>query len=309
MGCRGTLLRVTIVAAALAAGASARAEVPEAVRKVISAAEATGDAAKTKTVYEMVRAAYPELKDELDLMEQQGKTRVVAAAEEKKIQARQETTESGFLTHWDGRGEIGAKHSTGNSDEVGLTASLLLRRTGLVWRHKLTARAEFESTDGDTTTENYFLAYQPSYEIGNDLFVYALAQYERDPIQSFSARYSISGGLGYRPFERPDLRIELKAGPAWREINYIPEGSASHFAIHVAADFEWRIATDLKVTETTGAYLQSGNQTFYSHTGLETGVGKGLKARLSYSFEYDTALPNNVKDVDTLSRFTLLYDF
>ncbi|MBT2133818.1 DUF481 domain-containing protein [Croceibacterium sp. LX-88] len=309
MGCRGTLFHATLAAVLLAAGGTARAEIPEAVVKVIAAAEATGDPAKTKTVYDMVRAAYPDLKDELDLMEQQGKARVASAAEAKKVQARQETSESGFFTHWDGRGEIGAKHSTGNSDEIGLTASLLLRRTGVIWRHKLTARAEFESTDGDTTTENYFLAYQPSYEIGDDLFIYALAQYERDPIQSFSARYSVSGGLGYRPFERPDLRVEVKAGPAWREIHYIPEGGNSHFAIHVAADFEWRIATNLKFTETTGAYIQAGNQTFYSHTGLESGVGKGLKARLSYSFEYDTALPNNVKDVDTLSRFTLLYDF
>lgn len=306
---RAMFLRVTLAAALLAASASARAEVPEAVLKVIAAAEATGDTAKTKTVYDTVRAAYPEHKLELDLMEEEAKARVVAAAEQRKFEARQETSESGFFTHWDGRGEIGAKHSTGNSDELGLTASLLLRRTGLVWRHKLTARAEFESTDGDTTTENYFLAYQPSYELGDDLFAYALAQYERDPIQSFSARYSLSGGLGYRPFERSDLRLEVKAGPAWREINYIPEGSDSHFAVHVAADFEWQISSFLRFTETTGAYLQAGNKTFYSHTGLESGVGKGLKARLSYSFEYDTALPNGVKDVDTLSRFTLLYDF
>jgi len=276
---------------------------------MLDAGEATGDPAKAKAVYDAARAAYPEHKAEIDRLEAESRQHLADAADERRLAARQETTESGFFTHWDGRGEIGVKNSTGNSDEFNFTAALLLRRTGVTWRHKLTARAEFESTDDVTTEENYFLAYQPSYDIGSELFIYALGQYEKDEFQGFSNRYSLSAGLGYRPFEQTNLRLELKVGPAWRKIEYLPTGSESHFAGHVAADFEWQFAKNLKFTETAGAYLQQGNSTFYSHSGLEAGLDKGLKARLSYSYEYDTALPDNVKDVDTTSRFTLLYDF
>jgi len=290
-------------------GAAAHAELPEAVRKMIAAAEATGDAARAEAVYDAARAAYPEDKAEIDRISEDSRQRLAAAAEARRLAARTDTTGSGIFTHWDGRGEIGAKHSTGNSDEVNFTASILLRRTGLVWRHKLTARAEFESTDGETTTENFLFAYQPDYDIGSHLFLYGLTQFERDQIQGYSERYSLSGGVGYRPFDRPDLRLELKAGPAWRRISFIPDGHEAHFAAHFAGDFEWQFADELKLTEAAGAFLQKGNSTYYTHTGLELGVGKGLKARFSYSIEYDTALPNGVEDVDTTSRFTLLYDF
>lgn len=307
--------KLKYVSAAFAAGIFAsiptavQAELPEPVRELIDAAIATGDEAKVRTVIDLARTTNPDDASELDAILTSYETdlaasqALAAAAEEEEIRS------AGLFENWSGQGQLGAFRSTGNSSNTGVTAGLTLERVGIDWRHKLTGLADFQRTNGVTTREQFLAAYEANYDLNDRLFLYGLAQYERDVFQGFSARYSGSGGFGYRVIEEDDMQLSVKAGPAYRQTEFVDGASDSSLAGLGALDFDWQLSDNLKLTQDLAAFVQSGNSTYTSATGISAGLGGGLSASLSYTVEHDTNPPPGAVQTDTLSRVTLIYDF
>lgn len=286
---------------------------PPAVRAMVDEAMKRGEPDTVKTVIEVARRTNPGAGAELDRLEASFRTnraKLVAAENARKQEALRN---AGPFEGWTGKGEFGALRSTGNSTDLGVTAGFKANRIGIDWRHRVTARFDFQRSDGDTTRNRFLVSYEPSFDISKRAFVYGLAQYERDRPQGFDARYSASLGGGYRFFDRDGLKLELKGGPAWRRTQVIEprllDEDDSYLAALGALDFEWRFADNLTLTETASAFVHSGNSTYNSLTGIEAGIARRLKARLSYSIEHDTDPPDGTEKTDTLSRFSVIYDF
>lgn len=287
----------------------ALAKLPEPVKAMIDAAIETGDVDKVTTVLDLARATNPDDAAEVDAISadfaaaQQQLAVQEAAAEEEKIRS------AGLFQNWSGQGQIGAFRSTGNSSNTGLTAGIELQRTGINWRHKLNALADYQETGGVTTREQFLVSYEPNYQLNDRVFLYALGQYERDRFQGFSSRISASGGLGYRVIDTDSTQLSVKAGPAYRKTSFINGGSTSDIAGLAALDFDWQVSDTVKLTQDASAFIQSGNSTYISTTGLEAGLGGGLSARVAYAIEHDTDPPAGAVKTDTLTRFTLIYGF
>lgn len=312
-------VRIFLAATALAVAAPAQAALPDPVRAMIEAAIATGDKEKVATVVEIARQTNPDDGAEIAAMhetfrKQQAEAVRLAAREKEEV-----IREAGLFDRWSGKGEIGAYHSSGNSDTEGLTLALALDRKGIDWSHKLRGRADYQRADGRTSREQYFASYEPRYQIAKRLFAYGLAQYERDRIQGFSGRYSVSGGLGYHLIDADDLDLSVKAGPAYRVTDYVTGETESSIAALLGLDFDWRITNRLTLTQDSNVVAETGgeatlivdsaNTSLNLLTGLEAKVSDRLTTRLSYQVDYDSDPPAGAVKTDTLSRFTLVYGF
>lgn len=308
-----------LAAGSIVLAAPVSAQLPEPVRAMIDAAIETGDEEKVRTVIDLARATNPAASAELDAI-LSGFESDLAAAEAFEAAAEERAIRSaGLFDNWTGKGELGAFSSSGNAENIGLTASLALTREGIDWRHKLRGRADYQETDGIVTREQYFVAYEPNYSVSDRLFAYALAQYERDRFQGFSARYAISGGLGYQVIDDDDLQLSVKAGPAYRVTEFVDGGSESRIAALFGADFGWSITDSLKLIQEANAVAETGgtataivdanNTTLNLVTGLDASISDNLSARLSYAIEYDSNPPQGAVATDTLSRITIIYDF
>ena len=297
-----------LAATALVCPTPALADLPSPVRAMIDAAIATGDEAKVRTVIELARATNPDDEAEIDALLATYETDLAQAEAEAAAAKEVEIRSAGIFENWSGKGELGAFVSTGNAENTGITAAIALKREGINWRHKLSGRADYQETEGVVTREQYLAAYEPNYKITDRLYAYALAQYERDRFQGFSARYSVSGGLGYDVLtEGPTLSV--KAGPAWRRTELVDGTSSSSLAGLAAADFEWAISEGLSLTQDASAFLQDGSSTLISDSGLQAALSDDLSVRLSYTVEHDTDPPEGAVKTDTLSRVTIIYDF
>ena len=104
-------------------------------------------------------------------------------------------------------------------------------------------------------------------------------------------------------------QLSVKAGPAYRRTSFLNGASTSDIAALAALDFDWRVSDTIKVTQDASAFVQSGNSTYISTTGLEAGLGGSLSARIAYAVEHDTNPPAGAVKTDTLTRFTLIYGF
>ena len=304
---------------ALLMPATALAEIPDPVRAMIDAALETGDEAKVRTVIDLAKVTNPDEVAELDAILAAYETDLAAAKAAKEAAKIEKIRNAGLFDNWSGKGELGGFRATGNASNTGVTGSLSLRREGIDWNHKVRARADYQRNNGVTSREQYFASYEPNYKISDDLFFYGLAQYERDRFQGFSARYAISGGLGYQMIDNETMQLSMKAGPAYRITNFTNGESVERIAGLLGIDFDWTITDRLKLTHDTNAVAETGgsatlivdgdNTSLNFVTGLNAKISDSITARLSYAVEYDSNPPANAVQTDTLSRVTIIYDF
>ena len=301
------------------AATAAQAELPEGARAMIDAAIASGDERKVATVIGLARSTWPEERSTINAINDQWK---ITLAARRAAEAEAEQTaliNAGMFDRWSGEGELGAFQSSGNTESVGVAAALRLDREGIDWTHSIRLRADYQRQNGSTSREQFAASYEPRWQFDENIFAYGLAQYERDRIQGFSSRYSVSGGFGYRVIDNPKLKLSLKAGPAYRVTDFTDGTSADRLAGLVGLDFDWQMLDRLKLTQDVEALAETGgeatlifdgaNTTINLVTGLDFRVSNRLRSRLSYKVEYDSNPPAGSEGTDTLTRATLIYGF
>ncbi len=297
----------------------AAAELPEGVRAMIDAAIATGDAKKVETVLDLARKTNPGEAATLDAIAAEWKASQQVKAAETKAAKEEAIRTAGILELWSGEGEIGAFQSTGNTDSLGIAASVKAKREGVKWSHRIRARVDLQRQDGQTKREQLLAAYEPRWQFSERMFVYGLAQIERDRLQGLVRRYAASGGLGYKIFDRDGLKLSVKAGPAWRVTDYTDGTSASRIAGLFGADFDWEIVKGLTFTQDANALAEGGgevqvlvdgnNTSINLVSGLDFKISDNLRSRLSYAVDYDSNPPEGAVSTDTLTRFTVIFGF
>ena len=298
---------------------AAQAELPEGARAMIDAAIASGDEKKVATVIGLARSTWPEERSTIDAINDQWKITLAARRAAEAEAERTALINADMFDRWTGEGELGAFQSSGNTESVGVAAALRLDREGIDWSHSIRLRADYQRQNGSTSREQFAASYEPRWQFDENIFAYGLAQYERDRIQGFSSRYSVSGGLGYRILDNPKLKLSLKAGPAYRVTDFTDGTSADRLAGLVGIDFDWQMLDRLKLTQDVEALAETGgeatlifdgaNTTINLVTGLDFRVSNRLRSRLSYKVEYDSNPPVGSEGTDTLTRATLIYGF
>lgn len=298
---------------------AAQAELPEGARAMIDAAIASGDEKKVATVIGLARSTWPEERSTIDAINDQWKITLAARRAAEAEAERTALINADMFDRWTGEGELGAFQSSGNTESVGVAAALRLDREGIDWTHSIRLRADYQRQNGSTSREQFAASYEPRWQFDENIFAYGLAQYERDRIQGFSSRYSVSGGLGYRILDNSKLKLSLKAGPAYRVTDFTDGTSADRLAGLVGIDFDWQMLDRLKLTQDVEALAETGgeatlifdgaNTTINLVTGLDFRVSNRLRSRLSYKVEYDSNPPAGSEGTDTLTRATLIYGF
>ena len=282
---------------------------PKAVKAMIEEAIRKDDSQALAAVVKIALKTQPYDADEIRGMQKAYQDRKAKELAEKTKEETERIRKSGVLKLWKGQIELGAFRSTGNTSNFGFSGALKIDRKGIDWEHTIQLSADYQKDSGTVTREQYGASYQPRYTLNDGLFTYGRAQYERDKIQGFADRYSLSSGLGYRVIKSKEMNLSLEAGPAVRRTIYISDPSETTWSTLTSLDFDWTLNHTLKLTQTASAYIGSDDSTLTSATGFEATVAKGLKAKLSYSVEHETSPPDGSLKTDTVSRFSLVYGF
>lgn len=293
--------------------------IPGGVRAMINAAMKTNDKGKIETVLALARQAAPHGEEEVKAIETAWRADVAEKARLAREAETNKIRQAGLFELWSGEGQLGGFQASGNSNNIGLSAGLNLKRQGLDWSHSLRATADYQRSNGVTSREQFLFAYEPRYQVEDELFVYGLAQYERNKLQGFTGRYAISGGIGYQIANSGDLKLAVKAGPALRITNFTVEEDETRLAALFGFDFDWKIAERLSFTQDANMVTETGGQatvivdssrtTLNLISGLDAKVSDRLRSRITYAVDYDSKPPEGKVSTDTVTRLTLVYDF
>lgn len=288
--------------AAFPAHAAGPALLPPAVREMMEAAIANGNETEIATVAKIAKQTNPGSAEEIQRMVNSWKARTKATHEAVVREAR-------FTELWKGRFEAGGFRSTGSTSEFGISAAATVQRAGLQWTHKLTASVDYRRANGVTSRERYFGSYEPRFEFDPRGFAYGLAQFERDTSIGYDERYTASVGIGYKLIMSDPVDFSVDAGPSIRHARYVIGVSETKLGVRGSMDLQWRLSPTLTFKQTGSAYAESDVYTLNALTSLETKVATRWSAALSYNVQYESETLLSARDLNTLSRLTLTYDF
>ncbi|MGB5483396.1 DUF481 domain-containing protein [Parasphingorhabdus sp.] len=313
------LALTTVICFAASISTPAAATLPAPVKAMIDAAIASGNEQDVLAIVKIAKATNPDDLAEIDTLMADYNVKQAKKAEAAILKKQ----EAGLFENWEGQGELGGFRSTGNTNNMGITGSVKLVKDAVKWRMNFKARADYERNKGITTRDQLNATIEPNYKFDKRLYAYGLAQFERDRLQGFSARYTLSGGLGYELVKTGDIRLAIKAGPAIRITDFAEGDTKSSLAALVGVDFDWKISDHLKFSQDAGgtyasdaqgftsavAVFDSDNTTFTATSALDAKLIGSLSTRLSYTIEHETNPKVGRAKTDTLSRASLVYDF
>lgn len=318
------------IAAIVCAAQPLAAQVPDGVSKLIDTALRSGDQAGLDAVLRYAKQAHPQSAEAIDAQvaafrtdsstRQQASAFVPApvpvpalpvvvaqAAVPAAAPAAEETAAADVK--YTGEGELGAFTSTGNAPGMGLAAGLKLTAEGEDWRLGLLGRADYQETNKVVVREQYRISAEPNYKFNDRGYVYGLGQYEQDRFQGFHARYSVSGGVGYSLLTGEDAQLSVKAGPAWRFTKLTTGMDESVVAGLASVDIKLKLTPTISLSEAASAYVDEDRSTLFSVAALDSQLIGKLKARLSYTVQYESTPAIGRQPTDTTSRLTLVYGF
>ena len=284
---------------------------PDPIRQMLAAAMATRKDGDVEAVGALAKKTNPERIADIDAMLVDYRAKRTAEKKAAADAARAKLAAAKFWQNWKGEGQIGASQSSGNTSSTGLSLGLALNRKGIDWDQRFRAQADYQRTNGSTSMERYLVEYEPQVRVGERAFVYGLGRWERDRILGFGNRWNASAGMGYKVIANKAMTLNLKAGPAWRETDYLPGRGQSESELTGLAglDFGWNLSPTLRLTQTASTIVGQHNSVTSSLTALNAKLTGALSARFSYSADIDTRPPPGIETVDTLTRFTLVYGF
>ncbi len=276
--------------------------IPATIRAMLDAAMESGSESDVAVIVKYARTASPATADQV----------VKIAADwrnERTKKAQAKIRSADFFALVKGHAELGGYVTTGNTENIGITAALELKREALQWRHKLRVQADYQESLGITTRERYLVAYEPNWKFDDRAYLYGAAQYESDRFSGFTDRVSLSSGIGYSAIKSPAVKLDLEVGPAFRYTRFINDTAEKNAAARGSIDFGWKITKGISVTQVASAYMQDANSTVSSKSALLTRLIGPLSAQFSYSLQYESTPPLGRKTTDTTSRAALVVDF
>lgn len=278
------------------------AQIPPPVKAMLDAAMKSGNDSEVAVVEKYARNASPD--NALAITQLTAKWRA-----DRRAAADRQLQSADFLALIKGRVELGGFVSTGNTDNIGLTANIAVSRDGYRWRQKLNLLAEYQESAGIVSREHYLAAYEPNYKIDDRAYIYGAAQFESDKYLGYFERYSSSVGAGYSVVKTSAIGLDLELGPAYRYTRFTDHTIESNIAARGSAHFGWSLAPGVRLTQDAAAYVQSANSTLTGRTALGAKLFGPVSAQLSYDVSYESKPPVGRVNSDTTSRASVVYSF
>lgn len=282
---------------------------PAPVRTMIEAAYKTGNDKTISDVVGLAKDNFPTYIAEINSVAQVQTEKLAGVRKEAQEKEQARIMAASFLQIWKGELEAGGSRSTGTSRTTSIYASAKLQRDGIRWRQKFNARLDFQDTDHQRTTERWLAAWQPNYKFSDSRYAYGLAQYEHDRFLGIQARGTFGTGIGYLVASRPNLSITLEAGPAIRRTVYIDEANTTRLAGRGSLSATWQITPTLTLKQDSAFFFEGDDATASNTTALETKLIGALKAKFSYNLQFERETPTTSRQLDTVTRATLVYGF
>lgn len=148
-----------------------------------------------------------------------------------------------------------------------------------------------EKDRGRTSSDNWRAYGKYNYFLNQKWFLLANALFEHDKFKDLDLRTTLGTGLGYNFFETDELNLNIGAGPAYIDENFIEakddDFPAAQWTVRYVQYFFDRHIQLFHNNNGYWSLSDSNNWLIYTRQGLRVPLYKGLTATFQYEYDYD----------------------
>jgi len=220
------------------------------------------------------------------------------------------------VDYWRGEVQAGLRILTGNTKQTTMTGIVNLRHELPKWRHTLYLESDYTQQNQSTIAERYRAATQLDFKISRTNYTFTRLDYDHDRFSGYEYRASVAVGYGWRLWQRGEDYWDFSIGPGYRysrlqtpdyQGNLVQESPIGRVALrlqyHISPHAQFKEEMNTQVSARTGEAVSQ------SITSLQANLEGNFALKVSYKVENDSQTPPGVKNTDTQTSFTLLYDF
>jgi putative salt-induced outer membrane protein len=177
------------------------------------------------------------------------------------------------------------------------------------WHHGALATALGASQDDETSAEAYKALLKSKYDLTEIIYVFGLAEYNKDRFSSYDHQIFEIGGVGWRVFHTDTQELNLEAGVGATQ-SELQDGTDNDEVVgRAGADYHWHISENAVFSEKLASTMGSDNTYIESLTELKAGVLNNLALVLGYLVKHNTEVLPGTDKTDTQTSLSLEYKF
>ena len=209
---------------------------------------------------------------------------------------------------WSGEGQLGVSLTTGNTEDTSLLAALKLNYVADRLSHSFKALADYRDSFNTTTNEEYALGYQLNYDFTPEFYGFGSLDWERNEFSGLKNRWTEALGVGFHAIATPSTILDLEAGVAFRQTDYVVGSGNGETAARLRGYFSHAFNENVSISQEVIGTIGESN-TVDAISAVTAKVTDALALRASYEVNYDSAPLAGLKETDTATRLGVVYGF
>lgn len=221
------------------------------------------------------------------------------------------------------RAALGAAYtaSGGNTRSTTLSGTADAVRATAGDKTSLYASALYGSSQGSKTADQWRLGAKQDWNLTSQLYVFGLAEGERDDIAALQSRATLGGGAGWRFFNTDALKFEVFGGAAYvadrftepRLIDGAVRSSYRHATLLAGEESVHKLGQSTTARQRLVVYPDLGNRGEYRATwdgGIAVPATQAMNLTAGLSVKHNSDPGSGVKRTDTLftTGITIKFD-
>lgn len=202
---------------------------------------------------------------------------------------------------------IGA--TSGNSDtfDAGIAGRVTYGSNG--WDQTFQLAYDYASTEGETTKDRRYAAYDVSRSFNNEYFVFGQARAVYDEFGAFESDAFVGAGIGYRILNDETSAWRIQAGPGYRLTKLQGEESVEEFAGILSSRYYRELSDQVTITNDTDVLYSEADTLVTNDLAVNYAFNNMLQLRASVRSDYHTDPLEGRENTDLTTGLALVYEF
>ncbi|VAW46167.1 hypothetical protein MNBD_GAMMA03-789 [hydrothermal vent metagenome] len=213
-----------------------------------------------------------------------------------------------------GSGEAGYNSSTGNTETTSVFGAVKLNYGHEDHEFKSALEVNYKSENGVQTQERYLLGLQRNqfYDVERSYYSFIAGQFENSRFEEIDLDASLSLGLGKRLYQTEQTNFTGEIGLGYQSTTFTKAagGDTVNQAIaRLKLDFNHKF--NEQVTFSQDLIVLAGNERtkLETNTGIKIKVADNMNVKAGYKYRHNNNPPTGIKEADSQTTLTLIYDF
>jgi len=219
---------------------------------------------------------------------------------------------------WSGSVAGGYLATDGNAEAKAANLKASLAYTAGKWQHSAGASANLASQKDAGTAEAYTAGIKSRFDFAERFYAFGSVDGIIDRFSAYEYQVAEAVGLGWHAILPPKHRLDLEAGPGFRQTRLrdvrstpgVDESETQTDAIGLARlEYEWTISENARFLERASVIAGADNTFYESVSELKTGLLGSVSLVLGYIVRHNTDVQPGFQKTDTQTTISLEYAF